>query len=227
MLFLAQDPLGPLYPSVYAYAERLERECDAARVPLIGRAEPLSRTCKSRQLQLLRRAGLTRAARSATVALARRARPSTGSGSRSCSATTAATRARTRASRAPSTRARSCSRRGSPSATRGRRVEAWPGLAAVEYVEAQKTDGFFRKHKSFVFGDRVMPGIFSVVRDWFAHHTLEPERARYGTEVERYLHGEIDPHERELSLAAAARPASSSPPSTTRTCRAGAWSCSR
>jgi hypothetical protein len=87
--------------------------------------------------------------------------------------------------------------------------DAWParrglaGLAAVEYVECHQTEGFYRPYKSFVFGDRVVPGIFSIVHDWYRHHTFEPEKARYRGEVERFFHGAPDPREQELCLAAA------------------------
>jgi hypothetical protein len=201
VLFLAQDPLGPLYPRVYAYAQGLERACDEAGVPLLGRPEPLSRTCKSRQLHLLRGAGLFApravhlshwrdALDGSRIAFPLVLRYDCGHASEDEGfAGPFHSREELLAARLPER-------------------DAWPprrglaGLAAVEYVEARKTDGFYRKYKSFVFGDRVVPGIISVVRDWFAHHTLEPEKARYRGEVERLLHNEIDPHEGKLSLAA-------------------------
>jgi hypothetical protein len=202
VLFQAQDPLGPLYPRVYGYAQALERACDAAGVPLLGRPEPFSRTCKSRQLQLLRRAGLT-APRAVRLSHWRDAL----AGDRIAF---------------PLVLRYDCGHSSgdegfagpfhSPDELLAARLperDAWPprrglaGLAAVEYVEAAKVEGFYRKYKSFVFGDRVVPGLFSVVRDWYRHHTLETEKARYRGEVERFLHAEPDPRERELCLAAA------------------------
>jgi hypothetical protein len=202
VLFLAQDPLGPLYPEVYRYALQLERECDGAGVPLLGRPEPLSQTCKSRQLRLLRRAGLF-APRAVHLSHWRDAlagdlipfplvlRYDCGHAS--------ADEGFAGPFRSPDELL----------AARLPERDAWQqrrglaGLAAVEYVGARKTEGFYRKYKSFVFGDRVVPCIFSIVRDWYRHHTLEPEKARYRGEVERFLHGEPDPRERELCLAAA------------------------
>jgi hypothetical protein len=202
VVFLAQDPLGPLYPEVFRYAKELERACDDAGVPLLGRPEPLSQTCKSRQLRLLRRAGLF-APRAVHLSHWRDAL----AGDRIAF---------------PLVLRYDCGHASSDEgfagpfhspeellAARLPERDAWPprrglaGLAAVEYVEAQKTDGFYRKYKSLVFGDRVVPTIFSIVSDWYRHHTFEPEKARYRGEVERFLHGEIDPRERELCLAAA------------------------
>ena len=202
VLLQVQDPLGPLYPRVYEYTLALERSCDEAGVPLIGRAEPLSRTCKSRQLQILRRAGL-RAPRAVRLGHWRDAlsgelppypfvlRYDCGHASRD------------EGFAGPFRSPQELLRAGLPE--RG----AWPsrrglaGLGAVEYVETREPDGLYRKYKSFVFGETVVPGIFSVVREWFVHQTLEPEKSRYRDDVLRHFHGEIDPQLRELCLAAA------------------------
>jgi hypothetical protein len=202
VVFLAQDPLGPLYPEVYRYALELERACDDAGVPLLGRPEPLSRTCKSRQLRLLRRAGLfaPRAVRLShwrdalagdRIAFPLVLRYDCGHAS--------ADEGFAGPFRSPEELL----------AARLPERDAWPprrglaGLAAVEYVEARKIDGFYWRYKSFVFGDSVVPCVISIVRDWYRHHTLEPEKARYRGEVERFLHGEADLRERDLCLAAA------------------------
>ena len=202
VVFLAQDPLGPLYPEIYSYALELERACDDAGVPLLGRPEPLSQTCKSRQLRLLRRAGLF-APRGVHLSHWRDAL----TGDRVAF---------------PLVLRYDCGHAShdegfagpfnSPAellAARFPERDAWPprrgfaGLAAVEYVETARTDGFYRKYKALVVGDRVLPCLFSVVADWYRHHTFEREKARYRGEVERFLHGDIDPREQELCLAAA------------------------
>jgi hypothetical protein len=201
VLFLAQDPLGPLYPRVYAYALELERACDDAGVPLLGRPEPLSRTCKSRQLLLLRRAGL-RAPRAVRIAHWRDALGG-------------------ELVRFPLVLRYDCGHASedegfagpfrSPQELLDARLperDAWParrglaGLAAVEFLEHERRDGLFRKYRVWAFGGEVVRGNFGLVRTWFGHSTLDEDKAVFMGEMVEHLRSQASDEERELALAA-------------------------
>jgi hypothetical protein len=201
VLFLAQDPLGPLYPRAYEYAQALERACDGCGVPLLGRPEPLSRTCKSRQLLLLRRAGL-RAPRGVRLAHWRDALSGERIGY-------------------PFVLRYDCGHASgdegfagpfrSPDELLAARLperDAWPerrglaGLAAVEYVELATPNGLYRKHRVWALGDDVLHGNTGLTRTWFAHSTTEADKAVHGPSMVEDLHREPGDEERRLALAA-------------------------
>ena len=202
VVFLAQDPLGPMYPRVYRYVLELEQACDGAGVPLLGRADPLSQTCKSRQLQLLRRAGL-RAPRAVRLAHWRDALAGDRVGFPLVLRYDCGHASDDEGFAGPFRNARELLAAGFPE--RG----AWParrglaGLAAVEFVEARSPDGLLRSSRCWVFGDEVVRNYLGVKRVWFQHKMTEEDRARFRRELDDFLHGEPEADERDLSLAAA------------------------
>ena len=202
VVFLAQDPLGPLYPDVYRYALELERACDEVEVPLVGRAEALSQTCKSRQLQLLRRAGVPapRAVRlshwrdaldGTRIAFPLVLRYDCGHASNDLGfAGPFHSADELIAARLPE-------RDGWPAR------RAFAGLAAVEFVDVRSPDGLYRKPRTWVFGDEVVRNYHGATGTWFGHEMSDEEKARHRPEHERFMHADPLPEERELTRAAA------------------------
>jgi hypothetical protein len=201
VILFVQDPLGPLYPAVYRYALELERLCDEAGVPLVNGPEALSRTCKSVQLQLLRRAGLD-APRAVRLAHWRDAldgvrvpyplflRYDCGHASDDEGfAGPFATPAELRRARLPER-------------------DAWPttrhlaGVTAVEFLETRCADGLYRTFRTWVVGDRVIRSRLTITRVWHGHRPAVPDRELFRDEIAAYLHGEPDAAERGLALAA-------------------------
>jgi hypothetical protein len=202
VILFVQDPLGPLYPRVYRYAQELERLCDHAGVPLVNRPEPLSRTCKSTQLLLLRRAGVD-APRAVRLAHWRDAiagelvpfplflRYDCGHASDD------------EGFAGPFATADELRRAGLPGS------DGWPtlrhlaGVAAVEFLETRCDDGLYRTFRTWVVGDRVIRSRLTVARVWHGHRPTVEDRELFRDEIRTFLHGEPDAAEGALMLAAA------------------------
>ena len=201
VILFAQDPLGPLYPDVYRYALELERLCDEAGVPLVNRPEPLSRTCKSMQLLLLRRAGLD-APRAVRLSHWRDAlddglvpyplflRYDCGHASDE------------EGFAGPFATAGELSRARLPER------DAWPtlrhlaGVAAVEFLETRSADGLYRTLRTWVVGDSVIRSRLTVARVWHGHRPTVADRELFRDEITAVLHGTPDAAERELAREA-------------------------
>lgn len=202
VILFAQDPLGPLYPGVYRWAQELERLCDRAGVPLVNRPDALSRTCKTTQLLLLRRAGID-VARAVRLAHWRDAlaggrvpfplflRYDCGHASEDVGFA------------GPFSSPAELRRAGLPE------HDAWPrrgrlaGLAAVEFLDTRCDDGLYRTLRSWVVGDRVIRSRLTIARFWHGHRPSVEDRELFRDEIVTFLHGVPDDEERTLMLAAA------------------------
>lgn len=202
VVLLAQDPLGPLHPDVYRYALELERLCEDGGVPLVNRPDAVSRTCKTVQLLLLRRAGLD-APRAVRLAHWRDAlagdrlpfplllRYDCGHASEDVGfAGPFSSPAELRRARLPE-------------------HDAWPtrrtlaGLAAVEFFDTRCDDGLYRTLRGWVVGDRVIRTRLTITRFWHGHRASVEDQELFRDEITAFLHGEPDDEERALMLAAA------------------------
>jgi hypothetical protein len=202
VVLLVQDPLGPLYPDVYRYALELARLCDDAGVPLVNRPDAVSRTCKTVQLLLLRRAGLD-APRAVRLAHWRDAldgdvvpfplllRYDCGHASEDMGFA------------GPFSSPEELLRARLPE------HDAWPtrrnlaGLAAVEFFDTRCDDGLYRTLRGWVIGDRVIRTRLTIARFWHGHRPSVEDQALFRDEIMAFLHAEPDDEERALLLAAA------------------------
>ena len=177
-----QDPLKENYPLDYYFAMRMQRKCRARGIPIVHAVEGLSNSIKSVALPIMGKLGI-RTARIVRITDRKAFLSSFGGLTPPFFI------------REDRVHSGSCFLIRQEEDVHQVDWQAYSHPVAVEYIDVQSEDGFYRKYRYVLFGDEGVPPHLIISQNWIVHADLRVFNAHTRQEEADYVENPDPNHE--------------------------------